>query len=693
MMKSPNMEINLLYATALISSVACTAPAMAQPAQDDFHNDAEIVVTAPLGEKLDLLAGTSTVSGEKLASEARAQIGDSLASLPGISATSFSPGASRPVLRGFQGNRVAVLTDGIGNIDASNTSADHAVTIESVTTERIEVLRGPAVLLFGGQAVGGAVNAIDKRIPRAIPKEPVHIDAITNFGSAANEKALASSIDIPVASQFVIHADGSFRDSKDLRTGGPILTETLRSQTLAQAAVEDTAGNTDAAVNLRRFAALSGILPNSSVRSWTAGIGASLINDSGNLGISYSIYDSLYGVPTRPIGNAENVVIDLHQNRADLRSEIQTGDGFFDKVRLRAGFANYAHAEIEGGTIGTQFLSQGIEARFELTQNKRNGWKGASGVQFQTRKLNAIGAEAFIPPNRNSQLGIFTFQEFPFGPLQIETALRYDNVGLAAPTAGLSRDFGNISAALGASGLIGQLKLGINVSRTGRAPSAEELFSNGPHIATQAFEVGDPNLRSERSWNGEVYARLDIDIIKMAATAYSNWFNGYIYDSATGNLVEGLPEYQVLQSNAHYLGAEFEISSRLGQLSGFNIMANGVGDFVRADLGAFGGPVPRIPPLRLKGGLELNSSHLDLGGEIEWVGDQNRIAVSETATPGFTLVNANITWRPWGKERNISVIAAADNIFDVTARRAASFTKDFAPLAGRDFRLTARFSL
>jgi iron complex outermembrane recepter protein len=693
MKKAPNLKKNMLHATALISSFACSVPTMAQDVEDDFHNDAEIVVTAPLGERLDLLTGTSTVSGEKLASEARAQIGDTLASLPGISATSFSPGASRPVLRGFQGNRVAVLTDGIGNIDASNTSADHAVTIESVTTERIEVLRGPAVLLFGGQAVGGAVNAIDKRIPRAVPKEPIHIDAIANIGSAANETALASSVDLPISGQFVVHADGSFRDSGDLRTGGPILTDALRAQTLAQAVVEDAEGNADSAVNLRRFASLSGQLPNSAVHSWTAGLGASLINEGGNLGISYGIYDSLYGVPTRPASNAENVVIDLRQYRSDLRSEVQTGNGFIEKIRLRAGFADYTHAEIEGGAIGTRFVSQGIEARFELAQNNRGGWKGASGAQFQTRKLNAIGAEAFIPPNRNSQLGIFTFQELPLGPLQLEAALRYDMVSLAAPSVGLARDFGNISAALGASGLIGQFKLGINVSRTGRAPSAEELFSNGPHLATQAFEVGDPNLTSERSWNGEIYARLESATVKLSATGYSNWFNGYIYDSATGNQIDGLPEFSVQQRNAHYWGAEFEVSSKLASIGSFEIMANGVGDFVHAKLGSNGGYVPRIPPLRLHGGLAMNSPHFDVGGEIEWVDKQNRVAANETSTMGFTVANANAAWRPWGKERNITLIANVNNIFDVNVRRAASFTKDFAPLAGRDFRLTARFSL
>jgi len=227
-------------------SLALAAPAYAQqgnsasteaPIQsDDFHGPDDIVVTAPFVERLDILSGTSAISGEVLAEKTRAQLGDILTSLPGVSATSFSPGASRPVLRGYQGNRVAVLTDGIGNIDASNTSADHAVTIDTLTVERIEVLRGPAVLLFGGQAVGGAVNALDKRIPRSIPDEDIHIDALAGYGSAARDWSGGASIDMPITDRVIVHLDGSYRNSDDLRIGGYVLSPNLRAEVLDFAA-------------------------------------------------------------------------------------------------------------------------------------------------------------------------------------------------------------------------------------------------------------------------------------------------------------------------------------------------------------------------------------------------------------------------------------------------------------------------
>jgi iron complex outermembrane receptor protein len=687
-------------------ALAVAAPAVAQdnvPQDDDFHTDKEIVVTAPYVERLDILAGTSAVSGEALAEKSRAQIGDILTSLPGVSATSFSPGASRPVLRGYQGNRVAVLTDGIGNIDVSNTSADHAVTIDTLTVERIEVLRGPAVLLFGGQAVGGAVNALDKRIPRAVPEEAIHIDALAGYGSAAEDWSGGASIDVPLGDRVVVHLDGSYRNSNDLRSGGFVLSPTLRAAVLDFAEEEESEGNLEEAEEARDLAAQRGRIPNSAVETWTAAGGIAFIDDGGNLGISYSIYDTNYGVPARPgaehahegEGGEEEegpVTIGLRQYRVDFRSEVELGEGLFDKLRLRAGYADYTHTEFEGDEVGTVFDSQGIEARAEFVQNERGGWRGASGVQYQTRDFEAIGAEAFVPPNKTRQYGLFTLQEFKFGDLETEVALRFDTAELRADTVGVTRAFNNFSAAAGVGYNIGDLKIGANISRTGRAPSAEELFSNGPHIATQAFEIGDPTLRSERAWNGELYARYDGTAAEFSATLYTNRFDNFIFEAETGDEEDGLPVFQYFQDDARVWGVEIQGSARLGRFGGFDLAVDGVADYTRAKIANGGGNIPRIPPLRLLGGVELTSGAFDVRGEVEWSDDQDRTATFETPTEGFTLVNASATWRPFGRDRNIALIASANNIFDVTARRAASFTKDFVPLAGRDFRVTARLS-
>jgi iron complex outermembrane receptor protein len=695
------MRISLFLACSTLSLFIPFTPAFAQdpasktsdPAkqEDDFHTEREIVVTAPYGKRLDILAGTSALAGAVLAEQARGQIGETLTGLPGVSATSFSPGASRPVLRGFQGGRVAVLTDGIGNIDASNTSADHAVTIESLTAERIEVLRGPAVLLFGGQAVGGAVNVIDKRIPRAIPEEAVHVDGLLGFASANGEYSGGASLDAPIGDRFVVHVDGSYRDGRDLRTGGFVVAPVLRAQTLALADAAVADGYPDSATEIRGVANKRGRIPGTFVKTWTAGAGAAFIDDGGNLGVSFSIFDTLYGIPARP-GGESGVAIDLKQYRFDLRGAIELGEGIFDALKIRTGYANYRHQEIAGSELATLFLSKGIETRAELVQNRRGVWNGASGIQYQTRDFEAIGAEAFVPPFSSNQLGLFTLQEFSMGGFGTELSLRYDHNQLEANKVAVKRGFSNISAALGLSYTTGPMKFGTNLSRTGRAPSAEELFSNGPHIATQAFEIGDPNLKSERSWNGELYVRYDGTPIEFSATLYANRFDDFIYENQTGTIENDLPVFQIVQSDARIWGAELEASARIGRIAGFDVETNLVADLVRAKLANNGGNLPRIPALRVLGGFGLKRTNINLSGEVEWTDNQLRVAQSETTTKGSTVVNAIATWRPWGKARNISLIASANNIFDVSVRRAASFTKDFAPLAGRDFRLSARFS-
>ncbi len=708
------MVLRKFLGVSLIALAAMTSPALAQEADaeaqqghsddadTDFHQHDEIIVTAPYLERLELLAGTSALSGEELAMQARGQLGDSLTSLPGVSATSFTPGASRPVLRGFQGNRVAILTDGIGNIDVSNTSADHAVTIESLTTDRIEVLRGPAVLLFGGQAVGGAVNAIDKRIPRKVPDGTVHIDGIAGYGSAANERSAGSAADLRASDRFVLHLDGSYRKNDDLRIGGALLAPSLQAEVLALADEEESEGHLEEATELRDLASTRGTLPNSAGESWTFGTGAAFIDDGGNLGVSFGIYDTSYGIPTRPgAGHAHEaggeeegpVTIGLRQYRADLRGEVELGKGFLEKLTFRGGFADYSHTEFEGSEIGTIFNSQGIEFRTELAQNKRGGWRGATGLQYLSRDFEAIGAEAFVPPNRTRQIGLFTLQEFQLGGLHLEGALRYDGVSQEAQTLSIKRNFTNISGALGISWLTeGGIKFGANMSRTGRAPSSEELFSNGPHIATSAYEIGDPTLASERSWNGELYARFDGDRIKASLTFFANRFDNFIYDTETGTDIDGLPIFQYFQRDARFWGAEADVSARIATFNHIDIIIDGVADFTHARISGGGGSVPRIPPLRLLGGLELQSAALDVRGEVERSMRQNRIASFETATGGFTLVNASLTWRPLGRKGGVSILASANNIFDTTARRAASFTKDFVPLSGRDIRLAVRFS-
>jgi len=709
---NPSFKVMLAASVATLS-VPAIAQESQRPSGDDFHGDAsaEIVVTASFIDELDLLAGTSTLSGTELDQSIRAQIGDVLTALPGVSATSFTPGASRPVLRGMQGERVRVLTDGIGAIDASNTSADHAVTIDPITAYRIEVLRGPAALLFGSQAIGGAVNVFDRRIPREVPDEIAHVDAVASYGSAADERSIAGGIDLPLTSNLVIHVDGSYRESDDLDIAGYTLSPELRAEQLAIAAEETEEGHLDEAAEALENANLRGTVPNSATETITAGAGIALIEDWGNIGVSVSYFDSNYGIPSRP--GAEHaheeedheddheeeehgeapVTIDLEQIRADLRGEINIGSGFLENIRIRLGYSDYTHTEFEGDEVGTVFLVEGLEGRLELVQRAQGSWRGVIGGQLYVRDFNAIGAEAFVPENNTEQVGIFTLQEFDLGAAHVELAARYEHTSVSSGRAGIDRSFDAFSGAIGANFDIAPgIKIGGNASRAERAPSAEELLSNGPHIATQAFEVGNPNFDTETSLGLEAYLRGELGAVNFSLTGYASWFDNFIYDAATGLEEDELPVFQYFQRDARYIGFEAEISATIAEIGAFRINTDFVGDYVRATVSDGGGPLPRIPPLRLLGGLEAQSDLFDARAEVEWTAKQDRTASFETPTDSFTLVNASIAWRPWGRSNGSSFFASANNIFNVNARRHASFTKDFVPLSGRDFRVGARFS-
>ncbi|WP_226998457.1 TonB-dependent receptor [Tardibacter chloracetimidivorans] len=693
------------FLVSMAAAAAAASPAQPSGAARDVHGHSvqseTIIVTAPfVRDRIDSLTPVSVLTRETLAREMRSTIGETLARQPGVSATSFGPNASRPILRGFQGERVRVLTDGIGAFDVSNTSVDHAVAINPLLAERIEVVRGPSALLFGSSAIGGVVNVLDARIPRVVPDEVVHVEAIGSYGSAADERTASGAVDLPVGDKLVLHADGSYSKSGDLDTGGYILSPALRAEALASGDPE-----------IEELADLKGKLPNSASRTWTAGAGASLITDGGNLGVSVSRYDSLYGVPNRysvePEGHDHeeegeeehhehgNVRIDMRQTRVDVRGEVRMG-GFLDSLRVRAGFADYRHDELEEtGEIGTTFRAEGWEGRAELVQADRGGWKGALGAQLMLRSMSIVGEEKFLPRNETQQYGLFTVQDYQSGPLKVEAGARIERSSLSAAADAdignpdLERRFTTFSGSAGASyAVLPQWRLGVNISRSARAPSAEELFANGPHAGTQSFEVGDPSLKSERSWGAELFVRHQGENASLELSAFKSWFSNYIDQIATGAVEDELPVYQYVQGRARYWGVEAQGSATLASLGDWALSADALADYVRATLSDVG-PAPRIPPLRLLGGLELKQGDVwALRGEVEHATRQDRVAANETPTAAYTLANLAVQWMPLGDR--ITLTVAANNLFDVAARRHASFLKDHAPLAGRDIRLSVR---
>lgn len=709
----------LLAATSLALSTPAFAqeePPAAPPAEadapspvddDDYHGD--IYVTAGGVGRLDVLAGTSVMQGTELQRNLDGQIGEVLAKLPGVSATSFSPGASRPVLRGFAGDRVRVLVDGIGAIDASNTSADHAVTIDPLTADRIEVLRGPAVLLYGSSAIGGAVNVLDKRIPRRIPDEQVHLDANAALDTAYDLAEGGASVDAPLGGQFAVHVDGSYRRTDDVEVAGFVLAEPLRQELLADAAEELAEGHADEADELRAAANVRDVLPDSATETYSLGGGLAWIGSGASLGVSVGYYDSVYGVPTRPGAHhhheegeeggeeeeehgEEAVSIDLEQWRADLRGSVELGGGFFDELTTRWGYSDYTHVEMEGDEVGTTFLVEGVEGRVELIQNRRGGWGGSIGGQYLFRDFAAEGAEAFVPPNTTESFALFTLQQIDFDPFEVEAGLRYERTELAAQTLGIERAFDGLSGALGFAWIPAPgIRLGLNGSHAARAPSAEELFANGPHIATQQFEIGSPDLGLETAWAVEAYVRGSAGGANFGLNVYRTWFDDFVYLDATGDEIDGLPVYRQLQQGADHYGIEAEASVPLFSTAGFRFVGDVQGDYVRATL-ADGSPVPRMPPLSLLGAVEAQSDALDARAEVQWFDGQDRVSEFETPTDGFAHVNLSLAWKPLRGGDNVTVMLQANNLLDAEGRRHASFTKDFVPLAGRNVRLSVKTS-
>jgi iron complex outermembrane receptor protein len=673
-------------AEAGIESANATADA---PPHHDEESE-EIVVTGVRRKAGDVLGGLSVLDSEELAKELRPSLGETLARQPGVSASSFGPAASRPILRGLSGDRIRILTDGIGSFDVSASSPDHAVALNPLTAERIEVLRGPSALLYGSSAIGGVVNVIDRRIPRAEPEGGFDVNGLVEYGTAAEERSANLSADGAVTSHFVVHADGNWSKSDDLRTGGHLLTKELRDEAAASPFAE-----------IRELADLKGELPNTAAKSWELAGGLAYVDGPLNVGVSVTRHDALYGVPIRfsldPDVEAEAPTIDVKQTRYDARAEIPLG-GFFSQVRARAGYSTYRHNEIEDtGDVASTFRSKGGEGRLELVQSEKGGWGGTSGLQYVDRKVSIDGEEKFLPDSEQRQTGLFTMQSLVRGPLRLEGGFRVEFSKLTAQedadlgTPALNRDFTTVSASGGAAYEFSKgWRAGLTLSRSARAPAIDELFANGPHAGTQAFEVGDPNLDPEKSVGAEVSLRRTGGPVGFTATAYYSHFGNFIFQAPTGAVENDLPVYQYRQGKADYYGFEIEANAEFGDALGIHWDGDVIADYVHARVKDFG-PAPQIPPLRLLGGISGSRGPLEGRLEVEHAFRQSRNAPLETETGGYTLVNTSFNWHPLKERRELTLGIAANNIFDVVARRHSSLLKDYAPLAGRDIRLTARF--
>ncbi|WP_242166382.1 TonB-dependent receptor [Lysobacter sp. M15] len=707
--------------SAAILLALATAPALAQ--EDARHDEvkdlsAVVVRATPLPQTAeDLARPVEVLAGARLDEAKANSLGETVNRLPGVQSSYFGPGVGRPIIRGMDGARVQVLSDGLSSGDVSTVSVDHAVSIEPFLANQIEVLKGPSTLLYGSGAIGGAVNVVDGRIPEAATEDPFEGRAELRAGSVNSEKTGMVRVDGTSASgHFVFHADALHRETGDYDIPGYAESAAMRASEQEEGEEEGHEEEEEA----------HGVLPNSFVRTDSGALGVSYVGERGFLGVGASLFNTRYGVPGHAHEHEEHeegeaeagaeeegpVHILMDQRRSELRGGLN-GLGAFDTLRVKLARNEYTHTEYEGQQVGTVFDNDSTEARVELAHRGWAGWDGAFGLQASDRDFRAIGDEAFVPASQSRDIGLFWMGRRSFGPVDLELGARHDrnSVDVDADEAiGPSRDFSATSLSASARWNLGEdLHLSFGLDRAQRSPTAEELYSNGLHVATQSFEFGNPDLDVETANRAEIGAHWHHGPIKIGASVYAVDYTDFVYLADTGVEDDGTPARVWNQGDARFTGAEAELQwtfldNDTGQwsLRAFGDLVRGrlTGDGTRevafsvphddhthdytAEI-ALSGNLPRIAPWRVGGELRWEGEHWRAGAGAVRYARQDNVADFESETAGYTLVNANVAWHldtPGGNAWELFVDGS--NLLDEEARPHTSFLKDLAPLPGRN---------
>jgi iron complex outermembrane receptor protein len=659
-------------------AAACLLVSAAAVAQTDTPTriDSVVITGNPLGRD-DATRPAAVLGGEDLFLRRAGTLGETLAGLPGVAGSGFGANASRPVIRGLDGDRIRLLDNGAGLVDASNLSFDHAVAIDPLVVERIEVLRGPAALLYGGNATGGVVNTLDNRIPRA-PQAGLAGRAELRLGGAAGERAGAAVLD-GGAGGLAWHADVATRRSDDLRT--PRFTPLAEGEPLAPA------------TRVR----------NSASESQAGAIGAGWVSANGHAGFSLDRMDHDYGVTVEP-----DVTIRLLRERAALAGEWRAlAVPLLSSLSLKASRTRYAHEEVEGsGEVGTRFASTGDEWRAELRHRPLAGLEGVLGVQSERLDFSALGEEAFVPGTTTRSDAVFLLEELRLGAAVFSAGLRSERVTVSSkgdaadaeePRFGEARvrRFTPGSASLGVRvELGGGWQASGTVGRTERAPAYYELFADGLHLATAAYEVGDPTLGPERSGHVEFGLAFRGQGSRVAVNVFSTRFSRYIALRDTGEVVTveaeeagepdvEVPEYRFEGVRARLVGAEIEAATTLA-LAGSPLQLSATLDLVRGDDLDRDEPLPRLPPLRLRVGAAWSLGQVTVGADLRHAARQGRVPATDTATPAATLLDLWLRGRVAalpGLAWTLKLANAGDELAFNAA--AVSTVRGLSPAAGR----------
>ena len=657
--------------------------------------DRVIVTGNPIerSDLFELVSPISVLSGAALSLRHENSLGETLSAIPGVSSSYFGPNASRPIIRGQDSDRIRLLENGIGILDASALSNDHATTTDPLFVRRIEVVRGPAALLYGGSAIGGVVNVIDNRIP------DTRIDGVggaveLRYGGAERLKSGAAYSDFGTG-HVAFHVDAFDRRSSDLEI--PDYARSYRQRAVDDPAIDQPRDR----------------LPNSGAHAYGGAVGASYVDDKGYLGLSVASLRNVYGT----VAELQST-IRMKQERGDLAGELRDV-GFFRKVKVKAGYTDYEHTEFDDGTPATTFKNRGYESRIDAIHEKLGPFEGAVGVQFGKSTFSALGVEAFVPETRTRNGALFVFEELPLGDFTLNGGLRVEKTRLNAaggdpidPPTGLPRFGGggarDFTAASGSLGAIYKLTPGLSLVATGtgtqRAPTYFELFANGVHAATAGYEIGDPGFTKERSRSFEAAVRFKQGRFSGSFTAYRTTFSNYIGVFATGNTRDStgnvdptpdpsaptrttggdeiLAEYRYRQVPARFTG--FELEGKVNLLEGAHKLDVEFGlDRVRATDQRTGEPLPRIAPMRARTALAFATGPIGAQLELIHARKQDQVPSGDLPTDAYTLTNVYLTYGFKLAGADLTAFVRGQNLFDQEARVASSFLRDLAPLPGR----------
>jgi len=656
---------------ALFVAVASTIGAHAQAVPD-----APATVAKPVGAKVDKVVVTASpfsdqdelqavqpsavIGREALIRDRAASLGDTLAKQPGVQSTAFGPGASRPVIRGLDGPRIKTAENGVGTLDVATISPDHAVSSEVLGARQIEILRGPATLLYGSGAIGGLVNVVTDRIPQA------HSDGtrlLADLRGSTAERAREAGAQLRTsAGAMAFTGEFSDRQSDDYET------------------------------------AHAGRLANSDTATRNGSVGGSWILDNGYVGVGVNRFTSNYGVPS-----AEGARIDLSRNRVEANGELNQLLGV-ERIRFAAASNNYRHAEIESsGEVGTVFSNRGASARFDVQTRPIAGFRTVAGADFESSRFAAVGEETIVPLTRSRNTALFAVMERALGPGRVEIGGRLERVE-HTPDAASEQPARGFSLASTAVAYQYQLSatsaITASFTHAERAPGIEELYSHGAHVATLTYDLGNAALAKEHSQNIDLSYKLQHAAWSVRASLFQNRVKDFIYGASVDRDGDGVADHvndageiepgaellkrEFRNVNARFRGAELAVAYAPAQGFGGSVMA----DSVRGTItGGGGGNLPRMSPTRVGGKLTWRG-----GSDGAWYADagvthvfkQDRVAAFETTTPGYTRIDASLRYRlRFAGQRSADVYVLGNNLGNRDLRVHTSFLKDFAPLPGR----------